>query len=242
VTVLFAVVAGLLVSLGPGSAAALADGPPVISESFESVSGLPAGWKFSEFVKGNSTATIASGAAADGTHFLQIASSKPNHARVMVPVQITPNRNYQFHVMAKANGANANMAAVLGVDGQYTVTNSVRTDTQWQPLDLYVKAGPQTTVDLTMGLGHFSQLNVGTADFDAVTVTQVSAIPNGATVADLAPPPAQPATADASASTQGPNKAIWVFVGILVVVGIGVAVFLMGRGDTGPDRASDHAD
>jgi hypothetical protein len=93
-----------------------------------------------------------------------------------------------------------------------------------------------------MGLGHFSQLNVGTADFDAVTVTQVSAIPNGATVADLAPPPAQPATADASASTQGPNKAIWVFVGILVVVGIGVAVFLMGRGDTGPDRASDHAD
>ena len=244
VIVLFAIVAGSLVSLGPGSAATLADGPPVISESFESVSGLPAGWKFSEFVKGNSTATIASGAAADGTHFLQIASSKPNHARVVVPVQITPNRNYQFHVMAKASGANANMAAVLGTEGQYTVTNSVRTDTQWQPLDLYIKAGPQTTVDLTMGLGHFSQLNVGTADFDAVTVTQVSAIPNGATVADLAtatPAPARPETAAGSALTQG-SEAIWVSVGILVVVGVGAAVFLLRRGDTQPDRASDHAD
>jgi hypothetical protein len=93
-----------------------------------------------------------------------------------------------------------------------------------------------------MGLGYFGQLNVGTADFDAVIVTQVSAIPNGATVADLAPPPAKPATADDSASAQGPNSAIWVFVGILVVVGVGVAVFLMGRGDTQPDRASDHAD
>jgi hypothetical protein len=245
VTVLFAVVAGSLVSLGPGSAAALADGPPVISESFESVSGLPAGWKFSEFVKGNSTATIASGAAADGTHFLQIASSKPNHARVVVPVQITPNRNYQFHVMAKASGANANMAAVLGTEGQYTVTNSVRTDTQWQPLDLYIKAGPQTTINVSMGLGYFGQLNVGTADFDTVTVTQVSAIPNGATVADLAtamPAPAKPETAAGSASAQGPNRAIWVFVGILVVVGVGVAVFLLRRGDTQPDRASDHAD
>jgi hypothetical protein len=120
VTVLLAVVAGFLVSLGSGSAVALADGPPMITESFESVSGLPAGWRFSEFTKGNSTVTIASGAAADGTHFLRIASSRPNHARLVVPVQITPNQNYQFHVMVKASGANANMAAVLGVDGQYT--------------------------------------------------------------------------------------------------------------------------
>src|SRR5436305_2744636 len=91
VTVLFAVVAGWLVTLGPGTATALADPStpspvpvaPVISESFESGSG-PAGWRFVEYTKGNSTATIASGAAADGTHFLQIVSSKPNHARVVV--------------------------------------------------------------------------------------------------------------------------------------------------------------
>jgi hypothetical protein len=242
VTVLFAVVAGWLVSLGLGTVTALADNPPVISESFESVSGLPAGWKFVEYTPGNSTVTIVGGAAADGTHFLRIVSSKLNHARVVVPVRVTPNTSYRFHVMVKASGANTNMAAALGMEGLYTVTGSVRTDTQWQPLDLYVKIGPQTGIDLSMGLGYFGQLNVGTADFDAVTVTQVSAIPSGASVADLTTPtaaPAKPETAAGSTVTQGPNKAIWVFVGILVVVGIGAAVFLMRRGDTEPTLGAD---
>lgn len=239
VTVLFAGVAGWLMSLGFGTATALADNPPVISESFESGSGLPTGWKFSEFTSGNSTATIVSGAAFDGTHFLRIASTKPNHARVVVPVQVGPNMSYRFQVMVKASGANPNMAAVLGVDGQYTVTDTVRTDTEWRPLDLYLKVGPQTTVGLTMGLGHYGQLNVGTADFDAVTVTQVSAIPDNATVADFTaaaqPPPAKPDTAAGSTFSKGPNTAIWVFVGILVVVGIGATVFLMRGGDAKSD-------
>ncbi|HET9254157.1 MAG TPA: hypothetical protein VFO16_03015 [Pseudonocardiaceae bacterium] len=237
-SVLLAVAAGWLAALGPGTAIALADTPPILSESFESGPGLPAGWKFMEYTPGHSTATIVSGAAAEGTHFLRIVSRELNHARVMVPVRLAPNTSYQFHAMAKASGANPNLAAVLGVDGQYTVTNSVRTDTQWQPLDLYLKAGSQeSTVNLTMGLGHFGQLNVGTADFDAVTVTAVSAVPDGATVANImpaTPPPAKADTAAESASTQGPNEAIWVFVGILVVVAIGVAVSLLRRGEAEP--------
>lgn len=249
VTVLVVVVAGWLVSLGFGAATALADNCPatadncvVGTESFETAAGLPVGWKLSEWVPGASTATIVSGPAADGTHFLRVVSSKLNHARVVVPVSVNPNRSYRFQVMAKARGTNANMAAVLGVDGQYTVTNSVRTDTQWQPLNLYVKVGPQTTMYLTMGLGHFGQLNVGSADFDAVTLTQVSAIPSGATVADLTTPaatPAKPSTAADSSLTQGPSKAIWAFVGIVVVMGIAAAVFLVRRGATESTPATD---
>jgi hypothetical protein len=268
VTVLLAVATGWLASLGLGIATAIADDPPALTESFESVSSLPAGWKFVEYTQGNSTATIVSGAAADGTHFLQIVSSKPNHARVVVPVRVTPNTSYRFRVMVKASGANANMAAVLGTEGPYTVTESVRTDTRWQPLDLYVKVGPQTSIDLSMGLGYYGQVNVGTAGFDAVTMTQVNGIPSDARVADFASAaatpatPATPKTAATSTFTQGPNKVIWVFVGILVVVGTGAAAFLIRRGntestlqadtepradtDTGidsePDRTPDHAD
>lgn len=242
VTVVFSIVAGWLVCLGFGTASALADPstpspipvPPAVAESFESGSGLPAGWKFVEYTPGNSTATIASGAAADGTRFLQIVSSKPDHARVVVPVRVAPNTDYRFQAMVKASGVNANMAAVLGMEGPYyAVTDSVRTDTQWQPLDLYVKVGPQTSIDLSMGLSYFGQLNLGTADFDAVTVTGVSAIPNGARVADLAtasPVAAKPGTAGQDTSTQSPNKAIWVVVVILVVVILVVAaVFVIRR-------------
>ncbi|MGH3549129.1 MAG: hypothetical protein ACRDQU_13665 [Pseudonocardiaceae bacterium] len=231
VTVLLAVVAAWLVSLGLGTATALADDPPVMTESFESGSGLPAGWTFVQFTPRNSTATIVSGAAADGTHFLRIVSSKLNHARLVAPVRVTPNMSYRFHAMAKASGVSANAAAaVLGVDGQVTATDSVRTDTQWRPLDLYVKSGPRTTIDLTMGLGNFGGLNLGMADFDAVTVTQISAIPNGATVVDLASVAAAPA-APASTSQHDLTRAIWGFVGILVVVGIGATVYVMRRGD-----------
>jgi hypothetical protein len=227
--VLLAVAATWLVALGLATATALADNPPVMSESFESGSGLPAGWKFVQYTQGISTATIVSGAAADGTHFLRIVSSKLNHARVVAPVQVTANMSYQFHAMAKASGVNANAAAVLGVDGQVTTSDSVRTDTQWRPLDLYVKSGPQTTIDLTMELGNFGGLNLGTADFDAVTVTQVSAIPNGAPVVDLAAvAAAQPA---ANTSHHNLARGIWGFVGILAVVGIAAAVFVMRRGD-----------
>lgn len=231
VGVLLAVAASGLVSLGLATATALADDPPVMSESFESSSGLPAGWKFVEYTQGVSTATIVSGAAADGTHFLRIISSKLNHARVVAPVQVTQNTSYQFHAMAKASGVNANAAAaVLGVDGQPSTSDSVRTDTQWRPLDLYIKSGPQTTIDLTMGLGNFGGLNLGTADFDAVTVTQVSAIPNGAPVVDLAAVAAAPAAA-ASTSEHNLIRGIWGFVGILAVVGIAAGVFVMRRGD-----------
>src|SRR5262249_8787564 len=108
-----------------------------MAESFEAVTDLPAGWRFVEYTPGNSTVTILSGPAVDGTHFLRIVSSKPNHARVVVPVRVSPNTSYQFHAMVRASGANENVAVVLGTYGQYTATNSVRTDTQWQPLDLY---------------------------------------------------------------------------------------------------------
>lgn len=240
--VLLVTIVGGLVSLGSSGATALADNSPVITESFESGSDLPTGWKFIQYVSGNSTATIVSGEAADGTHFLQITSTKPNHARVVLPVHVTPHASYQFHAMVRARGANGNTAAVLGTEGQYTVTQSVRTDTRWQPLNLYIKTGAQTTIDMNMGLGYFGQLNVGTADFDAVTVTQVNAIPGGATVADLTTPPAaqaKPQTAAGSTFSQGPNMVIWVFVGVLVVVGIGAAVFLMRRSEPDPTPERD---
>src|SRR6185437_8247375 len=95
-TILFAVVLGWLVSLGLGTATALADNFPVLTESFESLPGLPVGWKFVEWVPGSSTAAVISGAAADGTHFLRIDSPKPNHARVVVPVRVIPHTSYQF--------------------------------------------------------------------------------------------------------------------------------------------------
>src|SRR5262249_48467984 len=67
-----------------------------------------------------------------------------------------------------------------------------------------------------------------------------SAIPDKATVIDLATPPADagnPPSTAGSTSTKGPDRAIWVYVIILVVVGIGASTYLMRRGDTEPAPA-----
>ncbi|HYZ36356.1 MAG TPA: hypothetical protein VE673_06485, partial [Pseudonocardiaceae bacterium] len=62
---------------------------------------------------------------------------------------------------------------------------------------------------------------------------QVDVIPHGATVVAVgraAPAAATPKTAAASTFTHGPNPALGLLVGILVVVSVGTAVFLLVSG------------
>lgn len=216
-------------SAASGAGTALATPVPLVSESFESGVGLPVGWQFVEYRTGISSAAVVAGRAADGAHFLRISSPTPNHARVLVPVTLAPSTTYRFHALARANVTGPGAAAVLGIDGQYTVTDSVRTDDRWQDLDLYVRPGLGAPVELSLGLGHFGQLNAGVADFDSVTVEPVDAVPAGAVVAG--PDPADTATpvpqaaADVALST-GPSPLLWLFVGILAAVGGAVVVVL----------------
>lgn len=236
--VLLAVVAASLATVALGTAPAGADDAPAVNESFESGTGLPTGWRFAEYTAGASKATVATGAGSDGSHFLQITSSKPNHARVVIPVPVHANTTYKFRAMAKATGADPKAAAaVLGVEGTYSVTDSVRTDKDWQPLELLFKTGSRTSVELALSLGYFGSANVGTASFDAATVSTLAAAPADKPIADLgvgAPTNAQqPASAadTAGSGSQGPSGALWVVLTILVIGGIAVAVFLARRGE-----------
>jgi hypothetical protein len=231
-----AAVIACLAAVGPGAAAANAQDTAALGESFESVRALPAGWTLSEYVPGASAVSVADTGGADGARFLRITSSRPNHARVIVPVAVTPNAAYRFRAMARSSGADPGQAAaVLGLDGAYTVTGSVRSDDRWQPLELFLKVGSRTHLDLTLGLGHFGQLNGGTADFDAVTVTRVAAVPaDAAVVADLAPPPTatpQPATAaDVSLGGHPPPAGLWVIMALLAAGGVALSAWLIRTG------------
>ncbi|SDI94851.1 hypothetical protein SAMN05444157_0941 [Frankineae bacterium MT45] len=231
--------------------AASADDNPLLNETFESgaplVNGLPAGWVFSQDTP-TSTARVVTGAGSSGTHYLQITSPRPNHGRVIVTLTVVPNTTYRFHAMVKCRGANsANAAAVLGIDGQYPVTPSVLTDTSWQPLDLYINVGNRTSIGFVFGLGNFGQTNTGEADFDDATVTSVPGIPAGAvTSLDLGAQDRQAALARQTAAQYahgaGPNHAIWVLVGMLVVGGLGSAAYLVAHPDRRPDEAANQGE
>lgn len=240
---LIAVVAAGLAMVTVGATTANAEDAPVVDQSFETGSGLPANWRFAEFVAGASRFVIANGAGFDGSHFLQIVSDKPNHARMVISVPVRADTTYRFRAMAKSSGTDPKQAAaVLGIDGVFSVTDSVRTDQDWQPLELLFKTGSQTSVDVALSLGYYGSSNVGTASFDAVTVTALAAPPGDKPVTDLtgaqaggtAGTPARTATDTAAPDSSGPSSALWVVLAILVAGGIAVAVRLTRnrKGDT----------
>jgi hypothetical protein len=58
-------------------------------------------------------------------------------------------------------------------------------------------------------------------------------------VADLATPAKSETAAAGSTPTQGTNLDVWYFAGILAVLGTGVALFFIWRGETGSTPESD---
>ena len=223
-----------LATAGPAGAA----DATVVSESFENGSGLPAGWNLVEYTAGASRVAIATGAAAAGSHFLQIVSDRPNHARVLIPVPVLADTTYALRASVKAGGAAPQQtAAVLGIEEVFAVTESVRDDTQWHPLELLFRTGGKTSVVLELSLGYFGSVNAGTASFDAVTVTPLAATPAGATVTDLGGPKAggpdgaARAAVDAGPDLRRPSGALWPVLAVLLIGGAAVAAYLARHGD-----------
>lgn len=229
-----------MIALAPGLAVAATDpSAPVLAESFESSPGLPTGWRFVTYTPDVSTASVVSGGGADGAAFLRIESSRPNHARVIFPVAVTPGGTYEIKAMLRCRGARPDAAAAaIGLDNQTTVSVPVRTDDQWQAASLFVAVGGQTSIDVTLGLGNFGSLNQGSADFDSVVVAPAASVPSGMPVVALTGGPAQgavavvtpgPSTAAAVHFVQGPNRVLWVFVGLLAALVVGLAAYLLLR-------------
>ena len=225
--------------LSSAAAAGAATGPaPVLFESFEAGAAPPPGWRLVEYVPNRSTASIVSGPAADGSHFLRISSPAQNHARLVLPVTLAAGTTYRFSALARATGLGNGAGAVLGLYSEFTVTPSVRTDDHWQPLELYVQTASAITVQLTLGLGHFGQPNTGTADFDAVTVAPVTAVPAGAVVTRVggstAANPQSQRVADLPA-LPGPSPVLWAFVAVLVAV-VAISVVVLRRNQPQHER------
>lgn len=214
---------------GGGSGAVPSSTPSAdaLSESFErgpfdAGSGLPTGWRLEAFTPGLSRVEVLEDPAADGNHFLRITSEQPNHASVVIPVGVQPQSLYRFSASVRASATNADvMAAVLGVRSQYAVSPTVRTNTSWQPLELYVRTGIQNVVEFTASLGHFGQPNSGTADFDQIAITKVTTVAPGATVVDFAPAAAAAAPADFDL---GATRDVKVLAGILAALVVLIAV------------------
>lgn len=201
---------------------------PLIQESFEASTALPADWQFQAWQADISSAKIDS--STDGQHSLHISSRQPNHAYLKKTIALTPQHFYLLQARIKARGANAGaLAAVLGVDGNADASETVRSDEQWQTRQVYLAAGDANSVTVLLGLGHFANNNQGEAWFDDVSLTMVDAIPAGSKVLQLSAP------APAATAITPPAASPWLklVAGLLILAVLSVALaWHLKRADT----------
>lgn len=229
--------ASLSLLLGAVHAAETSAQALLLNESFEQGAGanLPEGWSLMAWQPNVSSATLAAATAADGKQVLHLSSSKPNHVRVNKTIAVEPNQTYLFQAKVKARGANADkLAAVIGVEGVYDVSETVRTDADWQLRQVYIKSNDAQELQLLLGLGHFGNENQGEAWFDAVSLEKVAEIPAGAKVLEMPRSQAKTENVTAALSPAAQGKAApWLMlVGstlVLSVIGMGLAMLLMRR-------------
>ncbi|WP_081986515.1 hypothetical protein [Chitinibacter sp. ZOR0017] len=220
-----------LLWLAVGSTALAAEPAPLWQESFEQSPNLPSDWQWSAWKPEISRAEISKQAAADGQQVLHLISSQPNHARLTKTIAIEPNRLYRFSAQLKAQGANADkLAAVLGVDGIYEASETVRAADRWYPRELYIRSNDASAVTVSLGLGHFGNENQGEAWFDAVSLTAVEGLPTGAKVVDL--PKLAASSAASPAVPAGRTPWLWLGASLLALGGLIAAVAaLLARRD-----------
>jgi hypothetical protein len=217
----------------------------LVNESFESGTALPSDWTLTAWQPNISTATVVAASAADGQQVLHLSSSKPNHVRVNKTVAVEPNQTYLFQAKVKARGANADkLAAVIGVEGVYDVSETVRTDADWQVRQVYIKSNDAQQLQLLLGLGHFGNENQGEAWFDAVSLEKVAEIPAGAKVLEMPRSQAKTehVTAALSPAAQGKAAPWLMLVGstlVLSVFGMALAMVLMRRNVISKDGSND---
>lgn len=161
--------------------------------SFEDVAnGKPANWesrgwhndvKVSEY-------KVENQGAHSGSNFVTVNSKSSNDARFFQNVAVKPNSMYKLSCWAMASGVGENVkgkGANISIEGKLETSKDIKgTNNKWEYLEMYVRTGPDTnSVRVTVGLGGYGSENTGTASFDDVAVEEVTAIPQGATVADL---------------------------------------------------------
>lgn len=168
------------------SCAGASEGPLLINESFEQSSTLPSDWQFEHWLPDVSAVEIQSQTAADGKHSLHLSSTQANHAYVKKTIAVQANQTYLFQAKIKAIGADSTqLGALIGVDGQADASEDVANDGEWHARQVYIHTGDTTSITILLGLGHFSNLNLGNAWFDEVIVQAVNQAPLGAKVIQL---------------------------------------------------------
>ncbi|MEW6268590.1 MAG: hypothetical protein AB1689_04755 [Thermodesulfobacteriota bacterium] len=152
----------------------------------------------------------------NGTGTLKIDSTKPNDARWVQNVPVSPSTWYHVTGWVRAqNVGGQTMGAYLSVMDTFHNSRDLRGTTGWLPVELWVKTGRlETSLPVACRLGGYSSLNRGTAECTGISV-----------VAAGAPRPGAPFVYGGTAGSES-TDALPIAQGVAVLVAVGILLLL----------------
>ncbi len=211
-----------------------AEGNLIKNASFEQASGdLPDGWEKWMYVPDGSTIKVENGQGHDGNKFISIESKADNDARLKQAVPVKENGIYKLSCWAKTeNVGDQRTGAMMSIlDSTFTTKDLKGSNDSWQLLEMYARIGSGvSSIEVTVGLGGYGNMNTGKAFFDDLKVEEVSNAPEGIAVAEIgnsASSGDQSGSSDEKAS--GSKSLIIVLLVIAAAIIGGIAYFIFAR-------------
>lgn len=153
---------------------------------------------------------------------LKIASTENNDARVYKQISVKEKSVYEISVMVKTENVEGGHGANISGYNCYTGHSEpvMGTTEGWVKQTIYVKTDEgQKKINLSLGLGGYSNESKGTAYFDELSVKKVSAVPEGATAIRLVE----------RTDTEKKDTEVSIWLKLLFVIAIvGVFVYCLG--------------
>jgi len=153
----------------------------------------------------------------DGLGVLTITSTKPNDARWVQNVPVSPGTWYQVSAWVRTQDVGAQaMGVYVSVMDTFNNSRDLRGNADWQPVGFWVKTGSlETSLPITCRLGGYSSLNTGIAQCTGVSVV-AAGMPRAVDAFVFGGEPAGSEPASGLPIAKG--VAVLVVVGILLLV------------------------
>jgi len=132
----------------------------------------PNGWSRAAYVMKPEVTRFTWTRGPQGIGVLQIQNLRPNDARWVQKVPVSPSTWYRVSGWIRTLGVGAaHKGAYLSVMGTFHDSEDVRGTQGWRPVGFWVKTGSlDTSLEIGCRLGGYSSLNTGMAFFTGISV------------------------------------------------------------------------
>jgi hypothetical protein len=179
--------------------------------------GVPASWTNEGYATDKTTTRFEWTVDELGIGTAGIVSVKPNDARWVQNVPVSPGTWYRIAGWVRTQDVGSQtMGAYLSVMDTFNNSRELRGTNDWQEIDLWMKTSSlDTSLKVACRLGGYSSLNTGTAYFTGISVEAAGVPAQG-----------QSFVYGGSASDWYTERPIWVqVVAVMVVIGVALIVW-----------------